>query len=324
MGGVCVDALNPAGAPSPYELFASGADGGRLVAFDDGTFYSYFDALARTGAVTALVFARETFGDGDRTAIAREIAHRCPATYYVLGNESDAYLLPEPSPSSWSQTPEEFTAFWYEVGWAIHMVRPDAKLIVGGLVSGNQDWINEVLPWLDPEPYGLDVHPYAKDADAARELLLASPATVVLLVLEWWRPLEEMTEFAAMLASLVEWSCWFCWSDGQVPGYGLVNLAGEPNIEYLMFKYAMEEPMAGRTLEQAEQREDWPLGPRWPSPDEPIIEWGNGQRVGLYTFGLGFQFRQSNGEPDVWPQMGANRESFVAIAEKHGFRPGSG
>lgn len=170
MVGCCLDALNPAGAPDPAVLVEHGIDGGRLVAFRDPAFYAYHDTLSRSGLKTAVVLARETFGDDDYAAVARELAGWCSPTYWVLGNEGDAYRLPVPSPSSWSMTPPEYAGFWTVTATAILDVQPDAKLLIGGLVSGDPTYLGELLP-LDPAPYGADVHPYSKGPDDAQNLL---------------------------------------------------------------------------------------------------------------------------------------------------------
>jgi hypothetical protein len=317
MSGICVDALNAAGCPPADTLFEAGADGVRLVAFDSPEFFAYAGDLLAAGLTVAVVLARESFGDDDYAGWASFYAERIAPTYWIIGNEMDAYLLPEPSPSSWKMTPQEYADFWFLAGTMIRERQPDAKLVIGGLVAGQPSYLDEVLPLLDPPPWGVDVHPYGKSAGEAGELfdlyrttvapaelraLLASYGEVLeawggerrLLVLEWWRPAEEIAEYEAMLRAETGWATWFCWSDGMVPGFGLVNEDGILKEEGLAFQEAnmSEDAPAPKSLEEAEGRPDWQLGERWNA--QAIIEWGD-LRIGTYWYGLGFQ----RGE-DVW------------------------
>lgn len=171
--GVCLDALNAWGHPTPGALRMAGADGGRLVAFDDQQFPTYHNTLHNAGLTTAVVLARESCANNDYGGWASFYAQQVTPTYWVLGNEPDAYILPEPSPSSWAMRPAEYAAFWATTASAILAHQPAARLIVGGLVSGQVWWAANLRPLLAPQPYGWDIHPYSKTAEEARSLLLA-------------------------------------------------------------------------------------------------------------------------------------------------------
>jgi len=176
--GICCDALNSAGAPTVTELHAAGADGVRLVAFNTDQFFSYQRMLERHGLTTAVVLARESFPDDDYQSWAGWYVARCTPTYWILGNEPDAYLLPEPSPSSWSMQPLEFADFWHQAALGICQVQLDAVLCVAGLVSGAAWWAENLKPLLNPEPDCWSVHPYSKGPDEARALLRAYKAVL--------------------------------------------------------------------------------------------------------------------------------------------------
>lgn len=171
MSGICVDALNPAGCPTADELRAAGADGVRLVAFADYRFVGYANELDDAGLTVAVVIARESCADDDFGGWASYYAERVWPTYWVLGNEMDAYLLPAESPSSWTMRPAEYGAFWRVTAGAIRARQASASLIVGGLVSGQPWWASGVKPLLVPAPDGWDIHPYGKDASETAALL---------------------------------------------------------------------------------------------------------------------------------------------------------
>lgn len=170
MSGICVDALNPSGCPSADALFAAGADGVRMVAFSDDQFFTYCADLAVSMRVI-VVLARESFDTDDWAGMGSYYAERCMPWAFCLGNESDAYLLAEPSPSSWKMRPAEYAHFWHEAAHGILGRQPAARLIVAGLVSGQPSYAYEVSTLLDPLPYGYDIHPYGKSAEETRELL---------------------------------------------------------------------------------------------------------------------------------------------------------
>jgi hypothetical protein len=117
-----------------------------------------------------------------------------------------------------------------------------------------------------------------------------------LLVLEWHQDAEEIAAYERMLEELTAWATWFCWSDGMVDGFGLVDAAGAPKPEYHAFQAAAAaeggDMAAPKSLEEAEQSEDWQLGARW--QDQPILTFGP-LRVGTYTYGIGIQR-----DADVW------------------------
>jgi hypothetical protein len=115
-----------------------------------------------------------------------------------------------------------------------------------------------------------------------------------LIVSEWHRPPDQIAEFGQMLAGEVEYSFFFCWSDGMVPGFGLIE-----NDAALAAFQSLQLVEVNMTLEQAETAADWALGKRW--NNLPIEDWGNGQRAGWYEYGVAIQKGS-----DVWqlPHVG--------------------
>lgn len=216
-----LDPLNPHGAPTLEELQQAGVGGGRHVARNDGAFYGYQDRLEQAGLTSCVVLARESFPNNDARFWTDQYSAQCHPTYWQIGNEPDAGLLPAPSPSSWSMTHAEYAWLWRECARAILANQPDARLITAGLVSGQPSWAAGLKPLLTPTPYAWGVHPYGKAAAAARTLLWAYPAPT--MVTEWNRPAEEIAAYGAMLEAECLWSAYFCWSDGMVPGFGLIE-----------------------------------------------------------------------------------------------------
>lgn len=261
MSYICCDALNIAGRPSPFDLWDAGTDGVRLVAFDNGAFIDYHGHLRASDLETAVVIARESCANDDFGGWASFYAEHIAPTYWVLGNEMDAYLLEAESPSSWKMRPEEYAAFWHATAVPILQRQPDALLVVGGLVSGQPSYLEETFPLLDPRPYAVDVHPYGRDAASAEDLLwmyrsLALPAAQArlrlyrevlatygmnerrLFVLEWNRPDHEISEYERMLQEETGQAAWFCWSDLMVSPFGLLDADDQQKPEYDAFQTA--------------------------------------------------------------------------------------
>lgn len=258
MKGIVCDALNPGGAPTPAELRAIGADGARLVAFDDDRFYAYHDTIKAAGLWTAVVLARETFGDAGYNRVSERLAARCEPTWWLVGNEADAGLLPVPSPSSWAMEPSEYVIFWRIVAWQIRQVQPDAQLVIAGQVSGQLTWLEEALPLIE-RPTALDAHPYGKSVAEARALIRSYKALgLPVTVMEWSRAAVEMPGYLAMLEEEALAAAFFCYSESMVPGFGLIEdppslaafRAASASVEP-SYSQPTEEPMADQTPAEA-------------------------------------------------------------------------
>lgn len=258
MSWLAVDALNSGGCPSPDEIAEAGASGIRLVAFDNPDFFAYAEKCLGWGLEVGVVLARESFPTDDFAGFAAFYAERLTPTLWSCGNEMDAYLLGEASPSSWKLRPAEYAyGLWHPVAHTIRDRQPEAKVVVGGLVSGQPWWASGLKPLLDPAPWGWDAHPYGKPAAEAEALLqLYSEATDGdrWCVLEWDRPAAEIAEYLAMLRRTVVYDAQFCYSDSMVPGFGIVDENGEPKPEYWAYQKACtEDPVAAEPNLETQQ-----------------------------------------------------------------------
>lgn len=318
-GGLCLDALNEAGCPLPLDLEVLGVAGARIQARDDDRFFSYAGTLETAGIQLAIVFDTDSIPDdrlehwGAAFAVARPAS-----TLFVLGNEMDAGHLTEKSDSSGIMSPEEYAAYWHHLAIGISSVNPEAKLIVGGLVSGQVWWAMNLQPHLDPVPDGWDVHAYGKGPIEARGLYndYRRELGQDIYALEWWEGHHSIAGFVYMLDRSVKRWCRYCWSDGMwpEPPMGLIDVDGNQKPEYHAFKAALEggPTMAGQL--EGLDNDDFVLGPVWPeTPD--IKDIGNGVRLRGHHSGVAMEI-----DGVVTPLMGANIESVEAIAKKHGFR----
>ena len=230
-GGVCLDALNPSGRPAPSELLALGCSLVRMQARFDEQMYRYHDDCRRAGFQTAVVLDRDAYPNIEEHALT------IAPTYWVIGNEMDAYLLPEPSPSSWSMTPDEYVILFTSTRRTILKRQPEALLIIGGLVSGQAWWLDECG---DLGAAGIDVHPYSKSASEAEQLIVEYESLygLPIYVLEWHRDAPEISSYQRMLDVWTAGSAYFAWHD--VDGLGLHDSDGNQKPEYHAFKAALE------------------------------------------------------------------------------------
>jgi hypothetical protein len=144
-----------------------------------------------------------------------------------IGNEPD-----QAGPSSWTRTVDEYVQ-------DLQIYRgtyPQYTMIAAGLASGDPSYLQQVI-----EAGGLDgysaiaVHPYAKSASEASDLLDAYQALTELpiVVSEWNRPVNEISDFRAMLAQKTVQAFWFCDGDWMVDGMGLFDKSGNPKAELI-------------------------------------------------------------------------------------------
>src|SRR5579871_1572966 len=172
--GVCLDALNPTGRPEAGGYPFAWA---RLAASTASAFLLYSASLEAAGVDLAIVLDQNLYqGTGEYLPRTAAIAAALRPRMWVVGNEMDAGLLPEPSPSSWAMGAVEYADLFLAASAAIRAVDPAARIVMGGFVSGQPD---------APAPYlsairarggrvdGIDVHPYGKDAAGAAVLLAA-------------------------------------------------------------------------------------------------------------------------------------------------------
>ena len=226
-----VDPLNQLGRPSPSVLKEMGFSWVRMVARPGAEWYA--SQCIQSGLNIILLLARESFNSIPIPEQVASYARYFPATIWQIGNEMD-----QQGESSWSMTQDDYRGLVYSCVNSIHSVNPDAKIISGGLASGNPSW------WtLDDLPIdGIAVHPYAKSAQEASVLLdqYRQVSSKPIYVTEWYRPPSEIQDFLEMLDG-VELSCYFCYSDAMVMGFGLLDTNGNPKPEYWALREAMRQ-----------------------------------------------------------------------------------
>lgn len=198
--GVCVDPFRPCDV--------TGFDLVRVVAFDEPDAVKFVHEIIAQGIDVALVLARESMGDNPSAwrNLALKYNKLYRPTYLVVGNEADAYLLGEPSPSSWSMEPDEYQVLLDSVVYADNLL-PIPELVVGGLVSGQPTWLNELVAY---DYDSIDVHPYGKDPTEAANLIAMYKEVVPgmgIHVLEF--NTTTPTEYKAAMEPLLTSLCWF-------------------------------------------------------------------------------------------------------------------
>jgi len=207
MRGVCVDALNPKGRPSPLRLERLyGKIAVRMEMRDHTDFYDYYYSLYGAGIQVALLVGPSTENVGK---IVRALGQHSPELL-IIGNEPDGL-----GPSSWSMTPVQYQELWNQAAWAAS-IWSDTPLSTAGMLYG-PDFLEKCS--LHPEPNYVNVH-YPSGSGAITAF--GKPA----IVGEWcWRTgkAKQIKDWQAMLNQYTAHSFWFCWSDGMVPNMGLYD-----------------------------------------------------------------------------------------------------
>lgn len=237
MSGVCIDVNHSAGTPTPSLL--APFHWARQVAFPNPTVANACRAIQTQGHELALVIAAESFPGGNpSTAVMGAHAAGYRPELWIIGNEMDAGALSAESVSSWTLDPARYAEVWRLCALEILPVQPQAKLIIGGFVAGQPALLGDYLTAVRAvggTPFGYDVHPYGKGTVEAQQLLAGYRSVAPDLasyVLEWNVPDAEIASYQAMLDTTVAASCYFCWSDGMVDGFGLLDASGNPHPGY--------------------------------------------------------------------------------------------
>jgi len=239
--GACLDGDNPAGSPSP-SLYPFGL--ARTEARDAKDWYQYVSQLTYEGVALATVLDTESVPSLTTAgAISLAYAEQCASRFWIILNELD---IPETA-----MPPEEYARWWYVIGTAILTHDPNARLVVAGMASGDpskaKPFIDAVLA-VGPKPYALDVHLYPSAGDDVAGLLAGYAELGLPLTCFEWNPMNSGIAIAAFVAILraagVIASTYFEWSDGMVPGYGLIDVNGKQTPEYAeLISAAGEEPV---------------------------------------------------------------------------------
>jgi hypothetical protein len=233
--GVNLDYRNLAGRPdaSDLSIFAWA----RLVARHDEGLPRYVVALRAAGIRTVLLLAGESFAGGDRREEAAEYARTIRSDCWQIGNEPDLV-----SPSSWTMAPAAYAALAHECADGIRSSDPASTVVAAGLASGDPTWLDECG---DLPVDGIAVHPYGQRSEStwpAPNWGFGNVGDLLDRYAAHAKPLW-ITEFGTDDASVhadyyarlylavaqradVAAALAFCYSDGMVPGFGLVDTAG--------------------------------------------------------------------------------------------------
>lgn len=233
--GTNVDPLNDLARPDPVTLRSMGFAWARLVVRPDCEAYVRACYAAGLNVLGVLTPESLPFRAG------AEQYRDWPLACWQIGNEMDSGGL-----ASSTMDPGTWRNFYYAclsgLGW------PSVPILAGSFASGQPDLAASYLVVDGITGYG--VHPYAKDADAARVLLREYRARFPALdvwVTEWNRPAAEIAAFTRMLEEeQIPVACWFAWSDAQslwTEGIrlGLADEHGNPKPELAALLQVLEE-----------------------------------------------------------------------------------
>lgn len=350
--GVCI-ATDPALMPAADQLTAFSLV--RLVYTPVPDCHAAIHAYQAQGLTVAVVLARESFGNGYPATLAATcdtFARNCAPDLIVVGNEMDAWALGEPSPASWSMTPEQYAELWATCEEVICARLFGCKLAIGGLVSGQPGLAPEyvrAVKRVGGHPSAIDIHPYARDAESAAGLLYAyqSLLSMPYVVLEWNREAAEIPAFVRMIERRgITHAAYFSLHQFDVPA--LMDEQGNPTERYESYVQALSGPQAIETkevtmgkLEATEGQERWWVaGGPWPEPPEPPMKVteiqtmdGGVVRLRGYQYGLGIElpdgtvYQPGEGSDTSFAHLFANalqyedsREVMRAALEAAGFR----
>lgn len=234
MRGIAVDALNSLNRPTVRQLRAIGADGVRLVYFDDPAWLAYYKAVRKAGLSVAVVLTGESFGEDYAETAERyvEAVGSDPPVLTLLLNEPNA---PAGSASSWVLGAGAAARIWDSVAPVI--LRDVGPVYLGGILGPIADpavasWLDRFLSAVMTAPSGIDIHYPDSEADVAAWAQWTR--TVLgggLSVMEWcWSgahvPRQDVVDWQRMLSRYATHTAWFCWSNSVVPGMGLVGAGG--------------------------------------------------------------------------------------------------
>lgn len=290
-----IDPKNPAGNPDPSELKQLGVEMVRYTFYDrsggdqvDPGAVQFYTQKARAyqdvGIGSLIILTYDTYpgkppfaGNWDdyinrfaRRAgqIAQQLAPFNPA--YQIWNEPDHDRKNIGTAYDPCLREEVFGQMLTRSRDAIHAVAPRAKIVVGGLASGNPAWLTAVI-----KSQGGDLpadivafHPYAQrpERDWPRpdwaagylgDLLdgyyKAGRKKPIWITEMGSKPNEvggdeEAAEFLrryyraviSKFGDKVEELFWFCYSDGMVPPFGLKQANGNPKPAYQAYRQAVE------------------------------------------------------------------------------------
>lgn len=282
----------------PTDIIGPGAPWLRIILRPHEDLSAWIDAAHAAGGKVLGVLARESFPPRRARYLQMGLyALNHPTLDAIeVGNEPD-----QKSPSSWTLRAADLNRLLATARKAW----PTTKLICGGLVSGNPDYLKGVdlgpVDAIGLHPYGRGTasHPYSGGG-------FGTVADLVALYRSFGKPLA-VTEFGApirdfdsehdraayiggvmsgLAAEDLEMACHFCWSDqGMVLGFGLLDENGRAKESYASF-FAAAQALQGNWY-------------------DPIFAWAEAQ-YGLTPYVFGGRH--------VPPQTGWDCAGFVMAA----------
>ena len=218
-------------------------------------------------------FRTGTPNTSELRAVSRGYGERIDADGYQICNEPDAGWNPSFSternsavkrgpdhPSSWCMDPGDFAETVGICAQAIREARPTAVIVTAGLTSGSAEY----LARCGPLPVdGVAIHPYGQRPEPDRSAWEELPGNFGFVgnLLDSYRmfglplwvseigvssdPEQSTPEFQArycraMMSHLrdrndIVAAIWFCYSDGMVPEFGLLDRHGAPKPAFHTF-----------------------------------------------------------------------------------------
>ncbi len=274
-----LDPNNPAGAPDPALLAQSGITTVRVVLKDEPATISYVQQLQANGIQVIGIVNWEYGTQGaypsnqNDPAYAQFFAQNViPQAYSQFGNLYAYQVWNEPDDTAMANTvkfmdPTAYGNLLNQAYGAIKDLNGNQIVFSAGLVSGNMDYLQGIV-----DGGGLaDVfalHPYdTNPSDPAaidRVKALIQSMTVItgkpIFITEFGWPTSDQQAQAAwlvqvmnlrndpQLASYLLGAMWYAYSDGQNPGFGLLDANMQPKLAY----FAYLEMLQGTPLTNAD------------------------------------------------------------------------
>ncbi len=288
MFGLNIDPRNPQGNPDPAELRALGVETVRFT-FKDSTlgsqpdpdvarFYrQQLEALANAGINSLVILTAETCPGKPASAAADALWAEFIAGFAQRAAEIAKLLAPwRPSFQIWNAPDLPMAQPHYDPCLsealfgrllnrsyeAIKRVGSGLKVINGGLVSGQPDWLARVIQAMDGHLAGdaVAIHPYTKrptpdwpdpdwgtgyvgDLIAGYQQVITRPIWITEIGLETVDD-EAQAEYlrrfydtiTTRFSDRVEQVFWFCYTDAMAHPYGLSDFARRPKAAYAAYR----------------------------------------------------------------------------------------
>lgn len=235
--GICIDAVNPAGAMSRAWLQDLGVSLVRQVARPEPEFAVYQEQeLAGSGIASAFVFTSQSFVTNDWAAEAIAYCQKYQPVIAVIENEMDAYLDGREHDASIPRTPAEYREIWNLIAPGLAETVPTVNLCIGGQMFWSGDlagvWLQELLnggPLVGARM--VDVHCYQMEYGRPDTMNLVQESMALYrtfgfipVCLEWTVPDEDVINVARFFRKGgAAASTWFGASDGMARGHGVVD-----------------------------------------------------------------------------------------------------